>query len=320
MTDHAELVKSLRTTASRMAQGALSDNRWAPFRHQRALIWASTLSFVSILLGFWAWIPSWMHSSRLSGLLFLLPFLLPYGFIPLRLLNRRVFTGLTLAFAIGCALFVPGLYVIRFLFKWERNWWILGNLVLALLMQPVLVVIAAMTLTTISRPAKWRAKFLGSLAYGVWLFGLFRLFYSPIPYQIRENERLAETYLCEAASHANVSALYNGGLYPIASVDLPSVAESTCEKDGLGVVDPKHPSDGYVFEYVGISPSITAEGCKRFKAFTMSARPMAYGRTGFRSFSVDNNMEVHATSEDRPANPSDPIVRRPIDCPRHTPA
>src|SRR5215467_1747202 len=113
-----------------MAQATLDDNRSAQFRNQRALIWASAISFVSILLAFWAWIPSWKYSSRLSGLLFLLPFLLAYGFIPLRLHSRRVFSGLTLAITMGCTLFVPGIYLIRFLFKWNRNWWILGNLIL----------------------------------------------------------------------------------------------------------------------------------------------------------------------------------------------
>src|SRR5262245_14346849 len=42
-------------------------------RHRRVLTWASTISFVSILPAFWAWIPSWRNSSRLLGLLFLLP-------------------------------------------------------------------------------------------------------------------------------------------------------------------------------------------------------------------------------------------------------
>jgi hypothetical protein len=154
----------------------------------------------------------------------------------------------------------------------------------------------------------------------VLLFGLFRLSYSPIPRQFDENEGLAEAYLCSTASEADIYAVYNGGLYPMASTtDVPPNAESQCEK-AFRVVHIKEQSDGYFFEYIGTSPSITAEGCEQFKSFTMSARPMAYGRTGFRSFFVDKNMEVHATPEDRPANPSDPIVRRSMDCPRHTPA
>jgi hypothetical protein len=207
----------------------------------------------------------------------------------------------------GCALLVPGLYVIRFLFKWERNWWILGNLILALLMQPVLVVIAAKILITMSRPPKWGTKFLGSLAYGMVVFGLFRLSYSPIPIQLYENEGKAESYVFDTALEAD-RAHWDGGLYPMASANVPSNAESKCEQDTLRVVDPKEESHGYSFEYVGISPSITAEGCKRFKSFTMAARPIAYGRTGFRSFFVDTNLAVHATSKNRPANPSDPVV------------
>ena len=316
-----------------MAQAALNDNRSGQFLHQQALIWASAISFVSILLAFWAWIPSWMDSSRLSGLLFLLPFLLPYGFIPLRLHTRRVFSGLTLAIAMGCALFVPGIYVIRFLFKWERNWWIMGNLILALLMQPVLIVIAAKAFITMSHPPKWRIKFLGSLAYGALLFGLFLLSYSPVPNRILKNERWAESNLCNTASHVHLDAFENawesessgnahannGGVHPFSFPDITPNADPKCTGYSL-VVDPKKQLDGYFFEYAGISPSITAEGCKRFNSFTISARPITYGQTGFRSFFVDESQRVHATTEDRPANSNDPIVLGSMDCPRHTPA
>lgn len=306
-----------------MAQAALNDNRSAQFRHQRALIWASAISFMSVVLAFWAWIPSWKYASRLSGLLFLLPFLLPYGFIPLRLHSRRVFSGLTLAIAMGCALFVPGIYVIRFLFKWERNWWILGNLILALLIQPVLVVIAAKTFITMPHPPKWRIKLLGSLVYGALLFGLFLLFYSPIPYQLRDNEFSAQAHLCATASKAELDAFLDasnkGGVYPVSFPDIAPNAAPKCKGQFL-VVDTLKQQDGYSFEYDGISPSITAEGCKRVRSFTISARPVAYGQTGFNSFLVDERRRVHATSEDRPANPNDPIVLKSMDCPRHTPA
>src|SRR5215467_10606499 len=247
-----------------MAQAALNDNRSGQFLHQQALIWASAISFVSILLAFWAWIPSWMDSSRLSGLLFLLPFLLPYGFIPLRLHTRRVFSGLTLAIAMGCALFVPGIYVIRFLFKWDRNWWILGNLILALLIQPVLVVIAAKTFITMPHPPKWRIRLLGSLAYGALLFGYFPLFYSPIPYQLRDNESSAQAHLCAAASNVELDAFLDafnkGGVHPLSFADIAPNADPKC-KEHLVVVDTLKQQDGYSFEYDGIAPSITAEGC-----------------------------------------------------------
>jgi hypothetical protein len=39
----------------------------------------------------------------------------------------------------------------------------------------------------------------------------------------------------------------------------------------------------------------------------MTARPVLFGRTGIRSFFVDERFEIHATSEDRNANAKDPI-------------
>jgi hypothetical protein len=223
----------------------------------------------------------------------------------------------------GCALFVPGIYVIRFLLKWETNWWILASLILAFLMQPVLVVIAAKTLMTMFRPPKWRTKFLASLVYGIVLFVLFWLAYSPIPYQLSKNEASAQGHLCLAAleAHSDALAAYEAGheVYPLSFPNIAPEADPKCKGDSL-VVGGLKPEDGYRFEYAGISPLKTAEGCKRFKSFSISARPIAYGRTGFRSFLVDGYQRVHATSEDRPANPSDPIVLWAMDCPRHTPA
>jgi hypothetical protein len=149
--------------------------------------------------------------------------------------------------------------------------------------------------------------------YGTVLFGFFWLFYSSIPRQISDNEQSAELYLCDTEYHIEL-----GSLYPLASTDSLSNDEPKCKDPFFGL--PKS-SKGYFFEYVGISPTITSEGCRGFKSFTMSARPIVYGRTGFRSFIVSRRSStVHATSEDRPANSSDPVVRDAINCPRHTPA
>jgi len=256
-------------------------------RYLRVLTLASAVVFVSLLGAFWVWIPSWKYPNRLVGLLVLLPFLLPYGFIPLRLNSRRVHSGLTLAIAMGCALVVPGVYLIRFVSKWENNWWILGNLVVALLMQPVLVVIAARAFVTIPHPPKWGIKLLGTLAYGAVLFGLFLQVYSPIPLQLSENEAAAQSYLLDRAIGMDFDLKCEARV-----ADLPKEAA------------------GYFFEYAGASPPMTTEGCPGLKGknFAITARPLIYGRTGIRSFFVDKGVAVHATSENRPANPGDPIV------------
>jgi hypothetical protein len=86
-------------------------------RRLRILMCASTVAFLSLLAAFWVWIPSSGDLDRPSGLLVLLPFLLPYAFIPLRLLTGKFQSALTLALAMGCALLVPGVYLIRFVLE-----------------------------------------------------------------------------------------------------------------------------------------------------------------------------------------------------------
>src|SRR5260370_20134763 len=107
----------------------------AAFRYRQALTWACAISFVCILLTFWGWFPK--GQSRLLAVLALLPLLLPYAFIPWRLYSERFRSGLNLAITMGGALFVPGIMLVRFALTWDRRWWILGNLILALLMQGV---------------------------------------------------------------------------------------------------------------------------------------------------------------------------------------
>jgi hypothetical protein len=136
-------------------------------------------------------------------------------------------------------------------------------------------------------PPKWGIKLLGTLAYGAVLCGLFLLVYSPIPLQLSENEAAAQSSLFDRA--------------------IGIEADLKCE---ARVADLPKEADGYFFEYAAASPSTTTEGCPALKGknFAITARPVVYGRTGIRSFFVDRNLAVHATSENRPANPGDPIV------------
>src|SRR4029077_8636960 len=104
-----------------------------------------------------------------------------YAFIPLRLYSQRLRSGLNLAIAMGCAQFLPGIYLVRFALTWDRRWWVLGNLILALLMQLVLIVLAVKTYIPLPRLRYTRLKLLVSMAYGFLLLALFWLFYSPVP-------------------------------------------------------------------------------------------------------------------------------------------
>ena len=176
-----------------MALEASEDILPAVFRYRQVLTWASAISFVSILLTFWAWFR--INGIRVLEVLVLLPLLLPYAFIPLRLYSQRLRSGLNLAIAMGGALFVPGIMLVRFALTWDRRWWVLGSLILALLMQLVLNVLAVKTYIPLPRLRHARLNLLISMAYGFLLFGLFCLFYSPVPVRITASESAATKYL-----------------------------------------------------------------------------------------------------------------------------
>ena len=274
------------------------------FHCRRILTWASIVTLVCILDVSWSWTP---FGEKLLGLFALLPLLLPYGFIPLRLHSRRLRSGLTLAFAMGCALLIPGIYLLRFALTWDKRWWILGNLILGLLMQPVLIVIAAKTFFSMPTVRHGRVQLLGNLAYGFLLFGSFWSLYSPVPGYIRDNEHFAMRYLSACAFSALLDAHKHGGLYPTGFANLAPSSKPRCMSNGPWVINPTNPTQGYSWEYSGSTSSSTVDGCTRFKRFTMTARPVVFGRTGIRSFFVDEHMDIHATSENRPATAIDPI-------------
>jgi hypothetical protein len=96
----------------------------------------------------------------------LLPLLLPYPFISLRLYSRRLRSGLNFAITMGGTLFVPGIMLVRFALTWDRRWWVLCNLILALLMQLVLIVLTLKTYIHLPCLQHARLKVLVSMAYG----------------------------------------------------------------------------------------------------------------------------------------------------------
>ena len=105
-----------------------------------------------------------------------------------------------------------------------------------------------------------------------------------------------------------MDAFRHSGLYPANVVGWTTNSDPKCAVPGPWIINPSsNPTNGYFFEYSGRVPSTTTEGCTRFKKFTMSARPVAFGKTGVRSFFVDESMGFHATSDNRPANEMDPI-------------
>lgn len=97
-------------------------------RRQRVVALSAALSLICTFCAFWIWFPSWEYSSRFFGLVCILPFLLPYGFILFRLQTGKLKNALSLAIAMGCALFVPGIYLLRFVVEWPQSWWVRTNI------------------------------------------------------------------------------------------------------------------------------------------------------------------------------------------------
>jgi len=269
-------------------------------RHgQRVVAVACSISLFCILCVFWSWMPSWKNYE----LLCILPFWMPYAYLLLRLYEGRVESGLALAAAMGCAQFVPGVYLFRFVLEWQRSWWIETNLALALLMQPVLVAAAIWTFRSMGHAPRDLFKMRGSLVYGIVLFGLFWLLYSPAPRLIIDNETGAENGL----SFISLRALM------VVSPEGKAVCDFDHLRDLLGP-----PTYGYIFEYRSVVSETPIPGCKVVKGYFLTARPVVFRKTGIRSFLVDGRRPtgeaglypihyIHITSEDRPATVSDPV-------------
>jgi len=284
---------------------------------RRAVAVASSISFVCIFCAFWSWMPSWKDFDRFPGLICILPFWIPYGFVLLRLYQGRIKSGLMLAGTMGCALFVPGVFLLRFVVEWERSWWIQTNLALALLMQPVLVAAAIWTFRSMQRAPRDLFKMLGSSAYGIALFRLFWIAYSPVPRLIIDNEGMAKSRLRHISETALLYAKDFDGFYPQDSSLLVPAGRAECDSDHLRYL--LRSEYGYIFEYHSVVSEISARGCEVAKTYIITARPVVFRKTGIRSFLVDQSkpalkwyqidfmrIHIHITSEDRPATVSDP--------------
>jgi hypothetical protein len=284
--------------------------------------------------------PSWKGFDRFPGLVCILPFWMPYGFVLLRLYQGRIKSALVLAGVMGCALIVPGVFLLHFVFEWERSWWIRTNLGLALLMQPVLVAAAIRALWSMRlAPRDW-LKALGTSLYGILLFALFWLAYLPVPQQIIDDEYAAKYHLRVISEKALLYAEEFDGFYPEASYlataekAILTGGKAECDSDDLMYLLRSNPDHGYIFEYRTIVWEISVRGCRVARSYTITARPIAYRKTGIRSFLVYRNepepanaqveseirfIHVHFTSEDRPATISDPVEKVKIFTHRYNP-
>jgi len=284
----------------------------------RTVVVASLISFVCIFCAFWSWIPYWKDFNRSEGMLCIFPFWLPYLFVLVRLYEGRVLSGLVLAGTMGWTLLAPGVLLIHFVIEWQRNWWIEMNLAVALLAQPVAAVAAVESLGYMQIARRDWFRISGSFVcgiYGLVLLAIFGLAYAPEPRNIIDNESDAEHWLI-GITRRNEWKYMGKEFYASLLQDSAKHTEETkCESD-----DPFWPlkpaSHGYNFEYRAVVSETSARGCRLDTSFIITARPVAYRKTGIRSFlinrarsdkwSKNRYIRVHFTSDDRPATLSDP--------------
>ena len=148
------------------------------------MAFASTVSFASIVITFLVWFPK---EDRPLGALVFLPVVLPYAFIPLRLYSRRLRSGLSLAMTMGGAMVIPGIYLLGHAIIWDNRWWVISNLILALMMQLLLFIVALKAYMVLPRLPGASLGLLANSAYGFLLFAVF-LVYSPVPRYIAERK------------------------------------------------------------------------------------------------------------------------------------
>jgi hypothetical protein len=74
----------------------------------------------------------------------------------------------------------------------------------------------------------------------------------------------------------------------------------------------QQPKDGYARAFVAGRPPKRIDrrvsSASSVETWSYTARPIARGRTGYRSFFTDETGVIRATDEDRPANASDPPI------------
>jgi type II secretory pathway pseudopilin PulG len=139
--------------------------------------------------------------------------------------------------------------------------------------------------------ATWGAV-AGVIALGLYLFVWFVLPEYSSTEPARRSEARAEQAIRAMRTSLEVYARANGGNYPT-SVEALGVAGRAPVQAGLEA--------GYTLAY---APGMPDPGGS-VRTYTLQARPARYG---LRSYFTDQSGVIHATRENRPATPQDPVL------------
>jgi hypothetical protein len=274
--------------------------RWRRFVSQACLVSAVCLIAATCLR--FSQGAEWIQT-----VLLLSPFWLPYIFIPFRLRGPRIKSGFSLAMAIGGAAFLPGVALIYYIHEWGENGWIEGTLFVALLVQPILAVAAFRGLKSLPREPRDKRTLAVSGAYGCLLFAAFWLvalegnFPSPTAY----NESQAMESMRSLYMAADVYATDHDGAFPEDAATWGPGAKEECRAYYALTLASHQTEYGYIFDYHGGPSDKRTHGCRVAKSYTATARPAVFGKSGRRSFFVDQTHVIRFTSENRAATASD---------------
>jgi hypothetical protein len=154
-----------------------------------------------------------------------------------------------------------------------------------------------------------RSVLLGNCAYAVAALSFLILFSRNLPNRIVQNEEEAIWTLRVTNQAAMEYAKAFGGIYPasLAALNAPprDDQKADCKAYNLRMLPLDDPAIGlafrsneYIFQYkIGSPAEIPAGGCAGARTYTLTARPLVYGKTGRRSFAINEGGAIRSTSE-----------------------
>ena len=179
---------------------------------------------------------------------------------------------------------------------------------------------AAWTYYTLPRENHDLRKLLGAFAYPFVVLVLFVLTLNPEDSPQAIHVQLAKRRLNETNKATSEYAKRFGGVFPQdldALGSPPRNQKADCRASGLLQKPFTTKAGGYIFQYrTGLPSSVALGGCEGVSQYTLTARPVVFGRTGYVNFYTDESGIIRCTFEDRQASAHDDSF---CDFSRHSP-
>jgi hypothetical protein len=278
----------------------------ATLRWRRLVLLTAALSFVCIF-----GLNAYIGQSDKAGPFISAPLWLPYLFVLLRLRSKTAKSGLAPAIAMGCALFVPAIWFAWYALTWDARWWIPSTLAMTAALQAVMVATAMRVYRHLPAAPGDRSVLLWNCSYAIAVLSLLGLSSRNLPNRIAQNEEQAIWTLRVTNQAATEYAKAFGGIYPasLAALNAPPRDDQKpgCKAYNLRMLPLDDPNIGlafrsneYIFQYkVGAPAEIPAGGCAGARSYMLTARPLVYGKTGRRSFAINEAGAMRSTSENQ---------------------